>query len=421
MFEKKDTYFPIKNDAACQLKWTWSTLILTEGTTSSCHRCLKVPLDENNFDNFHNLPLKIKEREIMLADKWPTKENGGSGHCNYCKKIEEQGGTSDRIHHLSIPNLTPKELEMNNLATSVTPKILEVFLNNTCNMSCVYCSSRNSSKISNEGRRFGPVKNKDGIIYQYTQEHKNIKKHRFFFEKTLEYIIKNGNELSRLHLLGGETFYQSELREILDVLNLLKNPNLELNIVSNLMVKQDQFEKYITEIKKLIKDRKIGRFDLTCSIDGFGPEAEYARYGLNSAHWKKLFEYAVNEKWIVLNTNQTITSLTLRTIPDLLYFINEKRKKRKINTHFGLVDGRPHLHPEIFGKEFWKKDIENILSMMTENNRDEIYAKKYMQGCFLGFKDKADMTLIMQLKHFLTEIDKRRKTNWKNVFPFLDI
>ena len=63
MFEKEDEYFPIKQSPACQLKWTWSTLWLTEAKTNSCHRCLAVPLDKDNFDNFHNYPHKIKERE----------------------------------------------------------------------------------------------------------------------------------------------------------------------------------------------------------------------------------------------------------------------------------------------------------------------------------------------------------------------
>ena len=86
MFEKEKKYFPKVTDPQCQLKWNWSTLWLNEGTTNSCHRCLRVPLDPNNFDNFHNLPHKIKEREIMLSGKWPTKENGGSGHCTFCKR-----------------------------------------------------------------------------------------------------------------------------------------------------------------------------------------------------------------------------------------------------------------------------------------------------------------------------------------------
>ena len=56
----------------------------------------------------------------MLAGKWPTVENGGSGHCSYCKDIESNGGMSDRLHHLTIPNQTPKELLINPTATFVS-------------------------------------------------------------------------------------------------------------------------------------------------------------------------------------------------------------------------------------------------------------------------------------------------------------
>jgi hypothetical protein len=33
MFDKEKKYFPIKKDPACLLKWTWSTLWITEGST----------------------------------------------------------------------------------------------------------------------------------------------------------------------------------------------------------------------------------------------------------------------------------------------------------------------------------------------------------------------------------------------------
>jgi hypothetical protein len=38
-------YFPIKTATACQLKWNWSTLFLTTGTTSSCHRTFGGSID----------------------------------------------------------------------------------------------------------------------------------------------------------------------------------------------------------------------------------------------------------------------------------------------------------------------------------------------------------------------------------------
>jgi organic radical activating enzyme len=422
MFNKDKQYFPIKQEPACQLKWTWSTLWLTEGTTNSCHRCLRVPIDIDNFDNFHNVPHKINEREIMLSGKWPTKENGGSGHCTFCKSVEDAGGFSDRKHHLTIPNLVPKELEHDKTATSVTPKILEVFMNATCNLKCTYCDTRDSTQLRSEALKYGALKDMDGIDIQGYKPVKNHPDSRKFFEKTLDWIERNGHELRRLHLLGGETFYQNELQEMLDTLKKIKNKHLELNIVSNLMVKQNTFENYIQQIKELILNKNIGRFDLTASIDGWGPEAEYARSGLKCDHWEKLFAYAVNQPWMIINTNQTITSLTVKSIPDLLKVIKRYRKiNPKISTHFSMVTEREWMHPNSFGKTFWSKDVEKILEELPNDNYRDQIAKQYMQGTFSQIPEERNTKNIKMLKFVLDQLDKRRNTKWREVYPYLDI
>ena len=81
----------LKTDPACQFKWTWSTLFLNFGTTSSCHRCKHWEVTVENFMDFHNLPGKVSDREKMLQGQWP-----GNG-CEYCKVVEEAGGVSERI------------------------------------------------------------------------------------------------------------------------------------------------------------------------------------------------------------------------------------------------------------------------------------------------------------------------------------
>jgi len=422
MFDKDDEYFPIKKVPACLLKWTWTTLSLVDGTSSSCHRCERLPLDKNNFDNFHNHPKKLNERQLMLDGKWPTIENGGSGHCNYCKDIEDSGGMSDRLQHSTIPNLTPKELLVNPTATIVTPKILEVYMNATCNLKCTYCYTKNSTKLRSEAEIHGPLRWENGEIIRGFEKKINHPDTRLFFEKTLAWIEKNGNELSRLHLLGGESFYQKELQEMLNVLKKLNNPNLELNIVSNLMVKENIYKNYIEQIKKLCRDRRIGRFDLTCSIDGWGDEAEYARSGLKLDAWEKLFAYTVNEKWIYLNINQCITSLTMKTMIDLVKKINHYRKIRTINQHMGFVHGRSWMHPKIYGYKFWSNDINKLLDEMPDDNKRNIITKKYMIGILKSIPDTVpDDKQISMLKYFLDQMDKRRNTNWRKIFPYLDI
>jgi organic radical activating enzyme len=422
MFDKKDTYFPIKQAPACQLKWTWSSLWLTEGTTASCHRCKKVPLDLDNFDSFHNHPHKINERKIMLSGKWPTIENGGSGHCQYCKIVEDAGGFSDRMHMLTIPNQTPKELWNNPTAVEVTPKILELYINSTCNLACTYCNTRDSSKIKAEAKKFGPIVLPDGSHAERTNYKPTHPKQRQYWEKTMEYIKKNGNELRRLHILGGEPFFISETQELLDTLKTLKNPHLEFCIISNMMVKHDRFQHYIEQIKQLCMERKIGRFDLTTSIDAWGPEAEYARMGLKCDQFLKNFDYAVKEKWIVIHTQSVLTSLTIKAMPELLKILNDRRKNRRIGQEFSYVIGRVWMHPKQYGGEFWRNDFKNILEHMPDDLDRNKIIKKYM----IGLQKSIDLLpknekMITFLKSYLDTIDKRRNTNWRKIYPYLDI
>ena len=427
MFEKEKKFFPKITDPQCQLKWNWSTIWLADGATNSCHRCLAVPLDPENFDNFHNLPHKIKERKLMLSGKWPTVENGGSGHCMHCKKVEDGGGVSDRMNMLKMPNQSPPEMYENPESTFVTPRILEIFLNDTCNMKCVYCNPHDSSKWKSELKTYGALTDLagnsiPGLTPSSTGMFKS-KNQKLLFEKTKDWLLRNAYKLSRLHLLGGETFYQSELDEILDTLEKTEARHLELNIVSNLMVKEERFVSVIERIKKLLHDRKIGRFDLTASIDGWGVEAEYARTGLKCDHFEKLFSYAAKQRWMTMHVNLTVTSMTVRSIPQLVGKVMEYRKQNpKISIRSGAYTGLLPLHPSTFGRNFWKDDLKNILSVWPNKDKHDINQMQEIEGQFLSIKNEMpEKNLLKYFKHYLDQLDKRRNTNWREVLPHLDI
>ena len=149
--------FPIKTSTACQLKWTWSTIFLTTETTASCHRTNQHKFDVEQFD-FHNTPSKLNDRERMLQGQWPEKG------CDYCKNIEAAGGQSDRITNLDLPGIhAPIELDSNPKEIKVTPRILEVYFDNTCNLKCVYCGPHFSSLWDAENKSHGEF-SQGGVI-----------------------------------------------------------------------------------------------------------------------------------------------------------------------------------------------------------------------------------------------------------------
>jgi pyruvate-formate lyase-activating enzyme len=417
-FGPKD-FFPIKTATACQSKWTWSTIWLNQGATSSCHRVTPIPLNFKNFDNFHNLPKKIHDRQLMLRGEWPRSMGNG---CEYCKDIEDAGGWSDRQHNLDIPGLTPEELDSNPTEIYVTPRIVEIFARNTCNLSCVYCNANLSSKIEQENIKFGEF-NKDGVTI-LGQIKKNTLAQEYL-EKFYSWLEKNGRSLRRLHLLGGETLIQHDLIDrVVEILDDYPNPDLELGIFSNFSISEKVFQRHIVEMERLYSQNKISRFDLTASIDAWGPEIEYTRSGLDLELFEKNFKYVAEQEWIRLNVNQTVTTLTMRSMPDLIDKITfySNNDKRHIGHYFQFVTGFSYLHPEIYGGEFWKNDFDRIFQAMPADTDDQKEARQRMEGMRARILNTQMNTVeIKKMKTYLDEIDRRRKTNWKNVFPYLDI
>jgi len=276
--------FPIKTATACQSKWTWSTIYLNQLATASCHRVDPISFDLENFDNFHNLPKKLNDRRLMLEGKWPT------GGCEYCQQIENAGGWSDRQHNLDIRGLTPPELESDPTAISVTPRIVEIFAQNTCNLSCIYCNGNLSSKIQQENIKHGEFNQGNVRIPIITIPTVAAEE---YLDRFLSWLEKNIQQLVRLHLLGGETFIQHNLmNSVLDILERNPSPDLEFCIFSNCNVPDKWWDYYINRIHALQIAGNIKVFDLTASIDCWGPEQEYVRSGLDLNKFEKRFAWA---------------------------------------------------------------------------------------------------------------------------------
>ncbi len=393
--------FPIQTKTACQLKWTWSTIFLTDGTTASCHRTNHHEFDTENF-NFHNTPEKLADRKKMLEGKWPDKG------CGYCKNIENAGGISDRITNLDLPGIhAPPELENNPFEINVTPRILEVYFDNLCNLKCVYCSSKFSSlwdaeNIKYEGRAF--IKNT------------NFEKNK---QKVFDYLKIHNKDLVLFNFLGGEPLYQQEFIDCLELFEKYPAPNLKLQIFSNLNIKLSKLKLIVNKIEKLIETNKLREFEITASLDCWGKEAEYVRFPLNLIDWEKNFNYLLSKHWINLIIGSVITPLTIKTLPDLLEKINEWSKVRKVYHYQNSVTFPDHQYIDIFG-DIFNTDFNKAIELKKSITPEDISSKKYLEGIATQCRSsKPNPGRIKLLFDFLNENDRRRNTNWPSIFPWL--
>lgn len=393
--------FPIKSETACPLKWTWSTILFNNGTSSGCHRTKKYTIDPNNFDQFNNLPEKLIQRQKMLNGEWA--DDG----CQYCQRIEQAGGDSDRTAALRDQNpfLVPPELDTDSTALSVTPTILEVYFKNTCNMKCLYCSELHSSSWAEENKKFQ-------IISDRVSQNPNYQK---MVDGLWQYLIKDDRYLiiKRYHILGGEPFLVKELEDSISFWSNHPNPDLTFSIISNLNIPHKIFKKYIDQFEELISSNKIWRLQLTASLDAWGKEQEYTRFGLDLSQWEENFNYLLDKNWIDVSINSTVSALTIKQMPDMFHKINKWGAKTNILHSFNFTGTEDDPHH--FGAGFFDKDFDDMISIT--NNLDT--ANRLLSLKKSVSSKEFNLEKINNLKLYLDQLDLRRNTDWKTTFPWL--
>lgn len=414
--------FPIKDGIPCQLKWTHSTVYLTDGVTASCHRAGygKIEMDGDNF-NFHNTANKIIERTKMLKGQWP-----GNG-CEHCKHIEQAGGKSDRLIHLEMEGTTaPPELDNDLRAVNVTPRQLEVYWGNTCNLKCIYCAAHYSSKIHQEEKRFGPFNN-EGVIL-------DANKWQMFggieeaTEKLFAWFEKNIQHLHKLFIMGGEPFLQKETERMITLLETKELPDLTLCFFSNLTVDHERVKNWVQRLDCLVQERRLDKLQIVGSLDSWGAEAEYVRNGLDLELFQKNFEYILNESNTLQNINSALTATAVPGMPKLVKKINEWSKIRPV--YWSMMKAstnnygpRPYLYPGIFGRKINDIGLKEAVDLFNINSYGypdsvKVNYKNYMNGIINEFEQsQPDLLRQKQFKIYLTELDRRRGTDYKKTFP----
>ena len=412
--------FPIVSDTACLLKWAWSTVYLGQGTTSSCHRTDQAAIDPDNFANFHNLPNKVAARQLMQAGGWPQ------AGCQYCEKIEQAGGMSDRQYQLHAGHdhdRTPQELLTDPGAVEVVPTILEVYFNNTCNMACLYCGSHFSTKWEEENRRFGVFKQGRVDFGHNTASNPNYAQMLADFWRYLDEQDRY-QHIRYYQILGGEPFFQPEFDTSIEFWENHPNPDLTFNIITNLKVAPRKFREYIDRFERMVNNGQLLRLQITGSLDAWGAQEEYVRWGLDLAEWEENFTYLLDKPWVVMCVNAAITGLTIKTLPELIERINEWNRFRPqhnlINFSFMSAMTPPEMVPDIFGAGVFEADFARILAAMPDRNASDLSAREHMQGIMRQITSGPRQTdRIADLRVYLTELDRRRGTSWQTVFPWL--
>lgn len=347
----------------------------------------------------------------MLEGHWP-----GAG-CEYCRDIEIAGGHSDRQFQLQVPDVYPPELDVDVRATVVTPVILEVFFDKTCNLGCLYCTERYSSTIERENKKFGhiPILGDRGI---------NVRNHYGELSPMFwSWLQKNSSSLMRLHVLGGEPLIQPDFLKVLDFFEQHPNPKLELNFVTNLMVKPTHLAHCIKRVQALLDNASVGRVEILASVDSWGPAQEYVRWGFSRETFELNFQQLIDQRDIRLGILSTVNALSIHELPELAIKWSGWNHTREIfwYLHLVLPIDQHVLSPSVFEYDIWRPYLERTLDQITGDTFDRRNTKEILQGISARLQQgSANPAARHNLMEYLDEMDRRRQQNWRSLFPWLE-
>lgn len=232
--------------------------------------------------------------------------------CQYCWSLENAGKPSDRTL-VYLKNFDDDKF-VNYQTNLITPSVVEVNLGNECNLQCMYCNPKFSSKWESDVSS-KPYKTLTDRHHFLLSKYK----HNDRIDQNLKFLKSTGN-LHKLNIIGGEPLRNKHLWTILEEVENVE----ELHLVTNLMTTKEVIDRlfsYAHKFKKIV---------LGVSLDATGEIAEFVRHGLVYDDFISNLDYIIknynkNSSIIVLSL---LTSLSVRDIANLRIAVKSFKEKK---------------------------------------------------------------------------------------------
>lgn len=332
-----------KGPGFCLAKWNQVTMHLGTGLTHSCHHpsTHKIPLEELavNPSALHNTNFKKEQRKQMLAGNRPKEcdycwraEDKGETSDRFYKSMEFWALPD----HDKIAALTGDE--------DVYPTYLEVSFSNVCNLKCTYCAPEASSKWVEELKQYGPVKIAEGTNHvRWAQGYQDLdslqyknREYNPYVEAFWEWFPEAYKHLKVFRITGGEPLLSKETFKTIDFFLDNPNPNLEFAINTNLMVPDKLWNQFIEKIIKLRDTKSVKKFTVFTSVEAWGKRAEYIRTGLDFELFRKRYEQLValgGIRAVIMATFNVLSITSFQQLLDWQYQLKVKYNPVNANQH----------------------------------------------------------------------------------------
>lgn len=425
----------------CLAKWEQVTLHLHNGDTHSCHLpwAHKVPVDEvkKNYKAIHNSNFKKEVRKQMMEGKRPSE-------CQYCWNIEDSDPNiiSDRVQKsMEFAPENFEKIKNSNYKDDYSPSYVEVSFSNKCNFACGYCSPIISSKFNNEIKKYGGYKLCNNTsIYEDIKFNNTINNDNNEYIKSFwKWLPELYNNLKFLRITGGEPLMDLNTFKLID--HVIENPNknLEFSINTNLNPPENMMKKLFEKLDILNETKSVKKITIYSSIDTYGKQAEYIRYGLNFEKFRQNLEYILDKyEYIQVSIMSTFNIFSLPNFNKLIDYVYTLKKHYNTRDNCRVYMDTPYLRSPNFisiiplfnklTKTYLEEIKYNIYKYENNNNIgflkeelikiDQVYLW-FEKTIYKDFGDDNIMKHNLQKSFYLyfKEYDRRKNLNILEYFP----
>jgi organic radical activating enzyme len=374
-------------------------------------------------------------RKLMLNGEIPKS-------CTKCFSEEQKGIVSKRIwesvtwykeEDVDIPELVAQTKEDGSIPHKL--EYLDLRLGHTCNLKCIMCSPHDSSKWVSDHKVLYPTFESKLIKKQMSWNKENFD--NFWHENPAfwEEIYDQIPNIKQLYFAGGEPLMIKEHKMFLEEIIKRGYANkILIRYNSNGLLVDDS----IVELWKNFRKVKFGM-----SIDATDKRNHYIRFPSDwSVIEKNIHKLEQASDSITVSIALAIQILNIKNIPDFIKWkVNSGFKKvNQDKNAAGMTLGGGLVSVHLLWIPTWlslrvlpKKDKQEVRELFAElkewlwNNytQDKEFWETNPYGwkrweSILDWMDAEDHThLLPDFKEYITKLDARRNTNFKETFPEL--
>ena len=384
--------------------------------------CVASPEANLNFND--STPQEIWNSEQFKRARLKFINGEQPPQCSACWKEEASGIKSHRVIENAMWKRKMGAEKINRMISLTNPDgsvdfnpiTLDLRIGNTCNLQCVMCRPRDSSKWLNDSKKLAETLTSPGAKGDWDFKSTSITNTDCFdwFEKleTQDALDEFMGDIRHIIFGGGEPLLiKGHERFITKLVESGHSKNIELRYHTNGTQLSEKFIDLWSQFKLV---------ELMVSLDDWGQRNEFVRWPASweviSKNLDRLDETADN---IVVNILATVHAMNIYNLPDFAQAIIERKWKKICERNEGLFSVGTTHWPQYLSTTVLPQAVKEIINKRWEEYPDLVNHPRWINRIKYQFEymtSRDDSDKFPDLINYIDTLDLMRPVKFRDVY-----